>query len=124
MRSLIATLWAKISFWKRLQNKLQHNIDYVLIDFDNGKKTGVSILKGKYAGILYHYGKVKIAEEEMFAKMTFDYTIVTTPKIVVEELIKDDEFLNLIGDILTDILMNQRIKNEETGNYDSEEFDI
>jgi hypothetical protein len=105
-------------------NKLQHNIDYVLIDSDNGKKTGVGILRGEYAGILYHYGKVKITEEEMFARMTFDYTIVTTPKIAVEELMKDDGFLNLIGDILTDILMNQRINNEKIGNYDSEEFNI
>jgi hypothetical protein len=107
-----------------MKTQLQHNVDYVLIDSDDGKKTGVGILRGKYAGILYHYGKVKITEEEMFAKMTFDYNIVTSPKIVVEELMKDDEFLNVIGDILTDILMNQRTKNEETRNYDSEEFDI
>ena len=107
-----------------MNNKLRHNVDYVLIDSDDGEKTGVGILKGKFAGVLYHYGKAKLTEEEAFARMTFDYTVVTTPKIPVDELMRDQEFQYMLGEILTDILLNYKVKNEETGNYDSEEFDI
>lgn len=107
-----------------MNNKLRHNVDYVLIDSDDKTKTGVGILKGKFAGVLYHYGKAKIAEEDSFARITFDYTIVTTPKIPANDLMQDQEFQYILGEILTDILINYKVQNEETGNYDSEEFDI
>ncbi len=102
----------------------QHNVDYLLIDSEDHKQTGVGILAGKYAGVLYHYGKVRISDEEVQARMTFSYTIISSPLIPIDDLTQDEEFHTFIGDILTDILLNQESENEKTGNYDSEEFDI
>ena len=102
----------------------KHNVDYLLIDSDDHKQTGVGILIGKYAGVLYHYGKVRISDEEVQARMTFSYTILSSPQIPINELIRDEEFHTFIGDILTDILLNQESANEKIGNDDSEEFVI
>jgi hypothetical protein len=102
----------------------QHNIDYVLIDSDDGKKTGIGIKTGKFKGVLYHYGKARITEEEYQARMTFSYTIVSSPFIPIDELIENEEFHTLIGDILTDILMSQERANEKIRTYNFEEFDI
>ncbi len=110
-------------FWKK-KMKPQHNIDYVLIDSDDGTKTGIGIQTGEYAGVLYHYGKVRLSEEGDFARMIFSYTIVSSPRIPIDDLTQDEKFHTFIGDVLTDILMNQESANEKIGNHDSEEFDI
>lgn len=102
--------------------KYQVDEDFQLIQSDDDKITGIGILKGRYAGVLYHYGKAKITEEGDVARMTFDYTIVHTPNFTIHELQTDEEFHTMIGDILTLILMETN--NEKTGNYNSKEFDI
>ena len=104
--------------------KPQHNVDYILIDSDDGTKTGIGIQTGDYAGVLYHYGKAKISEEGEHARMTFSYTIVSSPRIPIDDLIQDENFHTFIGDILTDILLNQESANEKIRDNDSEEFDI
>jgi len=120
----MAALWDKIAIRKKNRMKPQYNVDYVLLESDDNTTTGVGIRKGKFAGVLYHYGKVKIQEEENVARMTFSYTVVFTPDIPVHELMEDKEFHNFIGDILTDILMGQAEANEKIRNNNSEEFDI
>jgi len=123
MKSLIATLWEKVRPWKRTM-KPQHDIDYVLMDSDDGTKTAVGIKTGKFAGVLYHYGQAKLTEEGDFARMTFSYTLISSPNISMDDLTQDQEFQTYIGDILTEILLSQAAANEKTRNYDSEEFDI
>lgn len=116
----MAALWDKIVFWKKKMPK--HNVDYVLIDSDEGDITGVGIKKGKFAGVLYHYGKARINEEGELARLQFSYTIVSSPTIPIDDLIIDEEFHNFIGDILTDILMSQQNHYEEIRNDDPKEF--
>jgi hypothetical protein len=123
MKSLIAAFLEKMPFWKK-KMRPQYNVDYVLIDSDDGTKTGVGIQTGEFAGVLYHYGKVRLSEEDDFARMTFSYTIVSSPRIPIDDLIQDKNFHTFIGDILTEILLNQERANEKIGNYDPEEFDI
>ena len=124
MKSLIAALWDKMAIWKKSRMKPQYNVDYVLLESDDNKKTGVGIKKGKFAGVLYHYGKAKIQEDDGFAKMTFSYTVVQSPTIPIHELMEDEEFHDFIGEILTEILISQAEANEKARNDDSEEFDI
>ena len=76
----------------------KHNVDYVLIDSDEGDITGVGIKTGKFAGVLYHYGKARINEEGELARLQFSYTIVSSPTIPIDDLIIDAEFHNFIGD--------------------------
>ena len=102
--------------------KYQVDEDFQLVQSDDGKITGIGILKGKYAGVLYHYGKARVIEEGDFARLTFDYTVIHTPTFTVHELQTDEEFHTMIGDILTEILMEQ--SDEKTRNNNFEEFDI
>ena len=122
MKSLIAALWDKMLFWKKKQMKYKHNEDFQLIQSDDNKITGIGILKGKYAGVLYHYGQAKIVEEGEVARMVFDYTLINTGDFTLHELQTDEEFHTMIGDILTEILMEKA--DEETRNHHFEEFDI
>jgi|688.fasta_scaffold2494583_1 hypothetical protein len=121
MKSLIAAFLEKMPFWKR-KMKPQINEDFTLLDSDDGFKTGIGILKGTYQGVLYHYGKVRISEEDDHAKMTFAYTIISSPQIPIDDLTQDPEFHTLIGDILTEILTSKNY--EAPRDYDPEEFDI
>jgi hypothetical protein len=119
----MAALWEKIQFWKKSsQVKYKEDIDFQFIPSDDKTITGIGILKGKYAGVLYHYGKAKVMEEGEFARLYFDYTIEFTPNFTVHDLTIDQEFHTMIGDILTDILLTQ--SNETTRNDDIKEFDI
>ena len=121
MKSLIAALWDKMSFRKK-KLKYQINEDFQFLPSDDNKITGIGILKGKYAGVLYHYGKARVIEEGDFARLTFDYTIIHTPTFSVHELQTDEEFHTMIGDILTEILMEKT--DEETRNHNFEEPDF
>ena len=113
-----------IQFWKKKSTsvKYKEDIDFQFIPSDDEQITGVGILKGKYAGVLYHYGKARVVEEGEFARLFFDYTIEHTPNYTVHELTSDEEFHTMIGDILTDILMKQ--SNETIRDNDIKEFDI
>jgi hypothetical protein len=102
--------------------KYQINKDYQYIQSDDDRITGIGILKGRYAGVLYHYGKAQIVEDDGFAKLIFDYTIIHAPYLSIDALRKDEEFHAMIGDILTQILLEKT--NEKTRNNDSEELDI
>ena len=119
----MATLWEKIQFWKKNSPvKYKESVDYQFIPSDDEQITGIGILKGKYAGVLYHYGKAKVIEEGEFARLYFDYTIEHTPTFSVHDLTNDQEFHTMIGDILTDILLTQ--SNETIRNNHPQEFDI
>jgi hypothetical protein len=119
----MAALWEKTQFWKKKSLVMyKEGIDYQFIRSDDDRITGIGILKGKYAGVLYHYGLARIVEEELVAKMQFDYTIVTSPSIPFDDLMEDQEFHTMIGDILTEILLTQ--SNETIRNSDTQEFDI
>ena len=102
--------------------KYQVDEDFQLVQSDDGKITGIGILKGKYAGVLYHYGRAKIVEEGEVARMVFDYTLINTGSFTLHELQTDEEFHTMIGDILTLILMES--DNEKTRNNNFEELDI
>jgi len=121
MKSLIVALWAKLKPWKK-KPKFLINEDFEFLSFDDNSITDIGILKGKYAGVVYQYGKAKIVEEGSFARLTFDYTIINSSSFDEEELKNDEEFVTMIGDILTEILLEK--PNEKTRNYHSEEFDL
>jgi hypothetical protein len=100
----------------------KEGIDYQFIQSDDDQITGIGILKGKYAGVLYHYGKARVIEEGEFARLYFDYTIEHPHTFSVHDLTIDQEFHTMIGDILTDILMKQ--SNETIRDHNTEELDI
>lgn len=86
---------------------------------------GIKLLSGKYIDTVYQYGKVKFEEEKDGAiYLQFVYNVLETP-LVKEELEKDMNFKNHIGDILVNI-MSQNIDKgiiDEVGTDYSEEPD-
>ena len=96
--------------------------DYKFIDFTNSDITGIMVLKGDYAGVVYHYGKVRVKEQGEFATLEFGFTLVNPGKHDIDLLQSDDNFVTIMGDILSEILTKQA--NEPTRNHDPEEFDL
>jgi len=121
MKSLIVALWGKLYPWKK-KPKYQINEDFRFLDSDHNEISDISILRGKYAGVIYRYGKAKIVEEGSFARLSFDYTIINPSSFDMNDLQNDEEFVTMIGDILTEIFLET--PNEKTRNYDTEEFDL
>jgi len=90
--------------------------DYKFIDFTDSDLTGIMVLKGDYAGVVYHYGKVRVKEQGEFATLEFGYTLVNPGKHDIDLLQKDEEFVTIMGDILSEILTKS--DNEKTRNHD------
>ena len=96
--------------------------DYKFVDFTDSDITGIMILKGDYAGVVYHYGKVRVKEQGEFATLEFGFTLVNSGKHDIDLLQNEDNFVTIMGDILSEILTKQA--NETIRNHDPEEFDL
>jgi len=97
-------------------------VDYKFIDFSDSELTGIQVLKGEYAGVVYHYGKVRVKEQGEMGVLEFGYTIVNPGKHDIDALQNDEGFVTIMGDTLTEILTRQA--NETIRKDNSEEFDI
>ena len=117
----MGTLWEKLLFWKK-QKMLEEGVDYRFFDFKDSDISGIELLKEKYKGVIYHYQKARVVEEEGFAKLQFGYTIVHPGEHNIDDLTKDDDLHTIMGDILTTILATQA--NEQTRTNDNQEFDL
>ena len=65
-------------------------------------QTCIGINEGEFAGVIYKYGKVTPIEKNDKLTMQFEYDIIENNAIPREKF--GDNFFNLIGDILMDIL--------------------
>ena len=63
--------------------------DFKFIDFTNSEITGLQILEGEYAGVVYHYGKVRVVPQGEMGVLQFGYTIVNPGKHDIDDLTKD-----------------------------------
>jgi hypothetical protein len=106
------TLWEKLQFWKKKPKMPLEDKDYRFINFTNSDITGIQILQGEFAGVVYHYGRARVEEAGEFAKLQFGYTLVHPGKHDIDELQNNEDFVTIMGDILTSILMKQN--NEQT----------
>lgn len=106
------TLWEKLQFWKKKPKMPLEDKDYRFINFTNSEITGIQILQGEFAGVVYHYGRARVEEAGEFAKLQFGYTLVHPGKHDIDELQNNEDFVTIMGDILTSILMKQN--NEQT----------
>lgn len=96
--------------------KLTDKITYVeKLDSDF---TSIKVLQNPYKGVIYTYGKVKIIEPdntEGTAKLSFDYLVEEVPPILgktKEEIEKEDQFKQYIGDILVQVFEEEVARDE------------
>ena len=66
------------------------------------EQTCIGINKGKYAGVVYKYGTVTPIEENGALTMKVEYDIIENNAIPRDQF--GDEFFNLIGDILVEVI--------------------
>ena len=120
----MATLWEKLRFRKKLKSSpmIEEGKHFKFVDFKDTEITGIEVLCTEFLGVVYHYHKVRVVEENGQAKLQFGYTIVHPGEHDLDGLNSDEEFYIMMGDILTYILMAKF--EDETRNINSEKLNI
>ena len=94
----------------------KHNEDYVFVEKPGEDFTGIKLINGPYASIVYKYGNVGFAPESEAVggalPMRFDYTVIEND---IEADTDSQEFIDHIGDILVVLLEEQMKEREEQG---------
>ena len=103
----------KMKFWKKKK------LLYKLQTFQDNL-TAIEITSGKYSGVIYCYGRVSFAEEIGIPKLQFNYDILHSGEFDLDTLQNDQEFVTIMGDILTEII----IENEPIRTNNSQETDL
>ena len=85
---------------------------YVFITNKDEEMQCIGIRKGKIEGVVYKYGKVSLGEETKNGDLPFrfEYDILDNNMIPRSEF-DDENFFNLLGDILVDIIDRQENLN-------------
>jgi len=85
---------------------------YVFITNKDEEMQCIGIKTGKYAGVVYKYGKVSLGEETDEGKMPFKFEFdILDNNLIPREEFNGDEFPKLIGDILVDVIDRQENEN-------------
>jgi len=91
----------------------KHNDDYVFVEKPGEDFTGLKLISGPFASIVYKYGNVGFAPESEAINgalpMKFDYTVMENR---IEADTDSQEFINHIGDILV-VLLDEKMKERE-----------
>jgi hypothetical protein len=87
---------------------------YKFVENKDKTWTGVGLTEeaGKYQGVVYRYGEVKVIEneEKTEASLQFEFDVLDSNGLPKEMF--DDDFYKVIGDVLQDILREQLDKDE------------
>jgi hypothetical protein len=92
------------------ETDMKEGIDFSLIDYTDpaGEKfTAFNILAGEFTGVIYNYGKVKVDENEVPPKLSFNYRIIDSGKHDIDELCSNEDYIKIMGDILVKVLIDQ-----------------
>ena len=87
---------------------------YTFVENKSKTWTGIGLTSkaGKYQGVVYRYGEVSVKEDEEndSATLQFEWDVLDSNGLPKEML--GDDFFQLIGDVLQDILREQLEKDE------------
>ena len=87
-----------------------------IVPDDSSLITIIKLLRGKYAGVVYHYGKVGVKEEDGVAYLQFNYYVLESP---IEGLEGDEEFKNYIGYLLTQFITTHNMEQTDENRDDN-----
>ena len=95
----------------------KHQDDYVFVEKPGEDFTGLKLISGPFASIVYKYGNVGFRPESEAVDgalpMVFDYTIIENN---IEADTDSQEFINHIGDILV-VLLDEKLEEERNEGY-------
>lgn len=100
-----------LQFWKK-PKKLVLDQDFEFYDFPDTDLTGIRVLSGPYAGVLYYYTNAGVEEQGYLATLRFGYITVDPNNYSVKDLETDEKYVTLLGDILSEIILME-------GNFES-----
>ena len=90
----------------------KHREDFVYVEKPGEDFTGLKLISGPFASIVYKYGNVGFRPEseavDCALPMVFDYTIIENR---IEADTDSQDFINHIGDILV-VLLDEKLKEE------------
>ena len=93
----------------------KHNDDYVFVEKPGEDFTGLKLISGPFASIVYKYGNVGFRPESEAVDgalpMVYDYTVIENK---IEADIDSQEFIDHIGDILV-VLLDEQLKQQDEG---------
>jgi len=92
-------------------------IEYKFTESPYDDATWVEITSGVYSGVVFSYGMVSLDQDSYLPQLKFNYNILQSGKHTIDSLTNDDEFVTIMGDILTEII----IENEPTRTKHPEE---
>jgi len=103
---------------KQQKVKYEEGIDWQFVNpdgytFEDAPVTAIGLFIEEYKGVLYHYHKARVVEQGEGAKLEFGYTILQPGEHDIDDLTKDEKFITIMGDILSDIIMAQK-QDEQT----------
>ena len=92
----------------------KHQEDYVFVEKPGEDFTGLKLISGPFASIVYKYGNVGFRPEEEKTPegalpMVFDYTVIENK---IEADTDSQEFINHIGDVLV-VLLDDHLKEKK-----------
>lgn len=87
--------------------------DYTFMENPMSENWGVRLKTGTWKDVVYVYGKIGIREhpDADGATLQFNYAILEPGDFEKEDLIKDRDFNNYVGDVLSHI-MNDALETE------------
>ena len=89
---------------------------YVYVESKTQDQTCIGIKGGKFAGVIYKYGKVSIGEETSDGGLPFkfEFDIIDNNSVPRENF--GEDWTNLIGDILVNIMEKQYAESDNREN--------
>ena len=94
----------------------KHREDFVYVEKHGEDFTGLKLISGPFASIVYKYGNVGFRPESEAVNgalpMVFDYTVIENK---IEADTDSQEFIDHIGDILVILLEEQMKERQEQG---------
>ena len=111
----MVTFLEKILFWKK-----QKRTKYRLQNSPWDDSTWVEITSGSFQGVVYSYGNVRFFSEVEIGKLQFTYNIINGGKYSKDELKDDSNFVKIMGDILTEII----IENDPSRTNDTKKSNL
>ena len=89
---------------------------YTEVVHQNGERA-IKILKGNYKDIIYQYGKINFIprEESEIPTIDFERAVLSCPEELVDTISADENFNQLMGNILIELLANQGLEELNRG---------
>ena len=100
-----------------MSNNIKEMYTYITTKSEDMQCIGIK--KGMFHGVVYKYVKVSFGEETDDGRLTFsfEFDILDNNLIPKEEF--GEDWSNLIGDILVDIIDEQGIEDDESNNREN-----